>query len=440
MANTSRFWNAVISKIRQSNPHPLGFFVLLVLVTIPLGYAVNSISLGLLGAAAIFNFRKFSFKLQPLLLLPVLLYLLMSLSLLWTVDPAETSSALAKELPLLVIPVIFMLAPAFDTREKNQILRGFATVFTLYVGYWLLAATARFVLSGNPNVFFYHELVTLDLNAIHVSVYASVAFFVLQNLERRPFWALPALWMLGIFILLLSSKNIIVIFVFLLGLRALMKKGGKPRWGIWAAVISVSAAILFAVPQTRERFMLEARTMFESNTVNTHLSRGEDKVYNVSIAQAWSQEKFEPNHFFPGAAFRVYQFRVFCELVARDKIFFSGYGLNASYKKIRDKTLEDNLYQGNDGNFGYNRSNFHNQYVQVFAELGFFGFLLLVAMVLVNLKIAFAFKDFAHISFAVLMISLFLTESFLWRQRGVIFFTMLYCLFLSGAAPARNNR
>jgi len=43
-------------------------------------------------------------------------------------------------------------------------------------------------------------------------------------------------------------------------------------------------------------------------------------------------------------------------------------------------------------------------------------------------------KDFVHISFTVLMISLFLTESFLWRQRGVIFFTGMYCLLNSGIA------
>jgi len=64
--------------------------------------------------------------------------------------------------------------------------------------------------------------------------------------------------------------------------------------------------------------------------------------------------------------------------------------------------------------------------------LGFFGFLILVIMLLFTLKKTIQSKDFIQIAFAVLMISLFLTESFLWRQRGVVFFTMLYCLFNSG--------
>jgi O-antigen ligase len=63
--------------------------------------------------------------------------------------------------------------------------------------------------------------------------------------------------------------------------------------------------------------------------------------------------------------------------------------------------------------------------------LGIFGLLLLLVILFVNLNNALKTKDFIHISFAVLMISLFLTESFLWRQRGVMFFTVMYCLFNS---------
>ena len=63
------------------------------------------------------------------------------------------------------------------------------------------------------------------------------------------------------------------------------------------------------------------------------------------------------------------------------------------------------------------------------APLGVVGFVLLIIMVFINLKNAFKSKDFVHIAFAILMISLFLTESFLWRQRGVLFFMIFYCLF-----------
>ena len=50
-------------------------------------------------------------------------------------------------------------------------------------------------------------------------------------------------------------------------------------------------------------------------------------------------------------------------------------------------------------------------------------------MLILTLKNAIKSKDFVRFSFAILMISLFLTESFLWRQKGVLFFIAFYCLF-----------
>jgi len=50
-------------------------------------------------------------------------------------------------------------------------------------------------------------------------------------------------------------------------------------------------------------------------------------------------------------------------------------------------------------------------------------------MLALNFKKGIKNKYFVHIAFSILMISVFLTESFLWRQRGVVFFTLFYCLF-----------
>lgn len=111
-------------------------------------------------------------------------------------------------------------------------------------------------------------------------------------------------------------------------------------------------------------------------------------------------------------------------------MFLSGFGLNASYPKIEEKAKQYNLYLGKDGTDGYQTKNFHNQYVQNFAELGIFGFIILLLILIVNIKKAYNSKDFVHFAFAILMISLFLTESFLWRQRGVVFFTVMYCLLI----------
>ena len=124
-------------------------------------------------------------------------------------------------------------------------------------------------------------------------------------------------------------------------------------------------------------------------------------------------------------------------MLQEDSIVLTGYGLNATDFRIAEKGKEHNLYSGDATHEGYQKKNFHNQYIQTFAELGIFGLLLLLIMVLLNIKNAIKTKNFVSISFAVLMISLFLTESFLSRQRGVVFFSTLYCLFNS---ESNNNK
>jgi O-antigen ligase len=110
-------------------------------------------------------------------------------------------------------------------------------------------------------------------------------------------------------------------------------------------------------------------------------------------------------------------------------MFWKGFGLNASLVKIEEKGKKYDVFLGDEKTEGYQMKNFHNQYIQNFAELGVIGFVLLILILGLNLKNALKSKDFIHIAFAILMISLFLTESFLWRQRGVVFFALFYCLF-----------
>ncbi|MCF8322494.1 MAG: O-antigen ligase family protein, partial [Flavobacterium sp.] len=159
-----------------------------------------------------------------------------------------------------------------------------------------------------------------------------------------------------------------------------------------------------------------------------------------SIRQAWNQEKFKANDYFTGTAFRVYQIRIFIEMLQDDFNIWTGYGLNASQFRVVEKGIEHQVYLGDTTHEGYQNKNFHNQYIQFFAELGIFGLFLLLTMLFLNVKNALKTKDFVFISFAVLMISLFLTESFLARQRGVIFFIVFYCLFNTAIDDNQNTK
>ena len=402
--------------------------LLLVLLSIPLGYAVNSIAMGLFAISTLIYLKKVNITVDKYLLLPVLLYLLMALSLLWSFDLINSLSAVSKELPLLIVPLCFMTFSSYDRYKKEIILKYYSVGMVFYVIYFLARAIIKYSVTKDSAVFFYHELVTYDLNAIHVSVYVTLAFYYFYTQPNRTILVSTISFLLAAFIFLLSSKNIIIVFILLLFIfecfyakeKLKLKKVGL------AILIVISSFLLFS-SKIKERFLLE----FKSDTIANSTNTAKGDVNKVSIHDAWTKDKFQQNDFFSGTAFRVYQIRVFKELLTEESILFTGYGLNAADAKVQKKGVEHTVFSGDSTHYGYQSLDFHNQYIQIFAETGIFGLIILLLIVSLNLRNAIKSKDFRSITFAVLMISLFLTESILIRQRGIAFFILFYCVFNS---------
>ena len=430
MENIFNFSKNVFQNLKQEyNNHPSLLFVLLALLCIPLGYAFNSLSLALLIIITLINFKKADFGFKNYLIFPIVLYLLMLLSLNWSIDTDRTIAAISKELPLLLFPICFLLFRTFSDDEKQKIIKGFSYGMVAFAVFYLINASIRFLSSQDTSVFFYHELVTKDVNAIHVSVYMSVSFFYFLVKPIKTNWDKLALAVLFLMVFLLSSKNIVVVFIGLLGYYYLFFSKTAKKLRLRNLILAI--IILLSLPfigKVKERFKQEYETIMTDSSVNDVINKGSETVYNVSIKQAWNNDTFKPNDFFPGTAFRVYQFRIFTEFLHEEAIFWKGFGLDASYSKIEEKGVQYHLFLGNQYQEGYQKMNFHNQYIQVFAELGIFGFLLLIIMLALTIRNGIASKNYFHIAFSVLMIFLFITESFLWRQRGVTFFIVMYCV------------
>ena len=404
---------------------------LLILITLPTIMAINNVSTAIFILSVLIFNRNSKVSTQVTLLVPILLFVWMAASYFWTVDVSRTTAAISKEITLFLIPVTFLLMRPFSKDQILKLLKYYGYAMVFYAVFFLLRASVRYLISGDQRAFFYHGeydddfgLVPKLLNAIHVSVYVAVAFFYFLSKEIRSKLDVLCASILFVFIFLLSSKNIIIVFLFLIRIHFFYfsKSSNKMRLRYLTIFILVVGSIL-SFSKIKNRFLVE----FQSNT-NTSISHN---VYNeanegvnyISIYEAWNNEKFTQSDYFPGTAFRVYQFRMFLEIFKEEPIFWEGLGLNASLHKLKEKELKYNLYPV------YGSFNFHNQYVQNFAELGFVGFLLLIVILFLNIKKAIHNKDFLHISFGILMISLFLTESFLWRQTGVLYFIIFYCLF-----------
>lgn len=387
-------------------------------------YAYNSITTGVFIGISILAFKKNYLKAEKSLMVPIALYLLMLASLFWTTDFPETKLALFKMFPFLLLPLCFMINKPFLNEQKQKIIKYYGYAMVLFALFYLIRAAILFFETKDTSVFFYHGLVTEDVNAIHVSVYMVLGYFSFMMPPTKTIYEKGALFLLASLIILLSSKNVVIVFLVLNLIYLFFASESKNKKKLLLTVIGFGLVIAVVFYQKlKNRFEIEIASNLKENTINHDISGSKGLVYNVTIGEAWRTERFDKNDFFPGTALRVYQFRIFLEMMAKDDACLTGYGLNATKHKIKEKRIEHNLFEG------YDEFNFHNQYVQFFAELGVFGFLLLLIMVITNFKNGLKNKDFIHISFAVLMISLFLTESFLSRQRGIIFFMAFYCLF-----------
>ena len=399
----------------------LVFLLSLVAITIPMGNVYNSISIIFFVLLSVLAVRRQDVSFRSVLLWPVLLFLLMVVSVLWSVNCTASIKALGKEASLIFIPLAFFLNRRLGRRGVDDILKNYSIGMCLFGLYCIIRAIVRYTATGNANVLFYHELAGVGLNAIYLSVLFSLALFEFLSRTHKTIMGNVSMLFLLIMVFMLSSKNIIFIDVVLIISYYLFFSGMAKKARITAiATFSILAAILGYYGKIYQRFV------HETETGATVTSMG---IHNVTINEAWSNNQFSSNDYFNGTAFRTYQIRIFTEMLQEDPILFTGYGLNNSGIKIEAKGNEHNLYHGNDENVGYNKLNFHNQYVEAFADLGIFGVLIIFIMAIINLVNGIKQKYFVHIAFAILMISLFLTETFLWRQRGVVFFTVFYCLF-----------
>ena len=424
MANIYNFSrNALLKRIGLTpGKKLLVFLISLVALTIPMGYVYNSVAVIFFVACSVLSARRQDFSLKLPLLLPAGLFVLMLASVLWSLNPHESLKALGKEAGLIFIPLAFMLNRRLNGRGVNDILKNFSLGMCLIGVYFLARAVLRYISSGNPDVFFYHELATLKVNAVYLSVLVSMAFIVFLAKKGKTLWGYAAMGFLLLLIFLLSSKNLIIIDVALVLLYYIFYSPlpKKARVGV-LLVFTAVFLVLGYYGRIYDRILHETEA-----AQHNELSDG---IHYVTVGEAATREKFTENCYFNGTAFRTYQARIFTEMLQEDPILFTGYGLNASTIKVEQKGLEHNVYHNNDEKMAYNKLNFHNQYVEVFADLGLVGFLIVIAMLAINLKKGLQSKYFIHIAFAILMISVFLTESFLWRQRGVVFFTIFYCLF-----------
>ena len=397
-----------------------------VLVSIPLPYIINSISIILL--IVVFGFlyyKNFNIKWQWYLVVPILYFIILSSSIFFVYPNPNFEIGFQKSLPILVFPLLFLNKSFTDSLKIKQILLYYSTSQVLYALFYILKALLKFIETKNKDVFYFQNLVGIDQNAIYFSVYATLAMFFFYTQRQKNTYYRICLFILLFFLFLLSSKTLIFIniicYVLFYFFFSDSKKSVKVLTFICSGIFLLFS--IYFVPQVNQRLKEEYQTAFVDNTINKAYSNPEEKTFNISLNEAWGNKKFKKNQFFPGTAYRVFHVRIFDELISQNNNWLFGFGLNNVDLVLQNEYKKYNVFLNQD------YQNFHNQYIQTFAETGFFSFLILIGLVLTAIIYSIKNNNFLGLVFAITMLLLFFTESFLIRQRGIVFFISFYCLF-----------
>jgi len=403
--NAQAYLNKVIN-----NEQVYLWLISFVLISLPLAHNINSIFIILLFLFSfsfyLINKRKIKFEFRPIIILFVCIYILAIASLFWSVNINKSFQGLTQKLSYLIIPLLFLVSPDIDPKKINRIFYNFSFAIVLYSIYCLSLGFILFFKTGDKEYLFYHNLSQPlnDINAIYMSMYTAFAllyFFLKKEKQKRDFVFLS---ILSVFLILLSSKVIITLTSLLIVLSIFfIKKGNRSKR---LKTILIVCVLILTILSTR-------------NIIN----RFNTEIENTKITEIFSKNEFGQVYHWTGTSLRLFQIRVFFELLREDKIFLNGYGIDASESRLQEKYEQYNLFPG------FYQYNLHNQYLQVFSELGFIGLLLLFSIFYTCFKNAILKKDFLFFSFLLLVSILCFTESYLWRQRGMVFFITTSLLF-----------
>jgi len=374
-----------------------------------------------LGLSWIFTFaykEKFQALLkQPAAIAFIALYLLHLLSMIYTENHAEGWNDIRLKITLFLLPLFMMSTRVLLSEQRIFLLKFFAGLMMLMAGADLTFSLSEYLISANPEAFYYTKLTHVLASKPHyVAWYYSFAMFIaLYHLLTSNKWR--ALWIFGFILLLislilLSSRAYIMAFIIVFSVSFVkwMKTSAvsKLAWVKMLFAVSLFFGALFVIPKTNLRINDTVIELQELVGADTH-------------------KQTNP---------RVYLWKYALDLIVEKPIL--GYGVGDAKVQLNSALKDcDAKFWNGERNIPISEKsyNFHNQFLQTWAEVGIFGFLLLIFLMIRPFYIKEQHPLF--LIFLGLTFIGFLTESMLERQAGVVLIAFMYPL-LSGLNKTKS--
>lgn len=347
---------------------------------------------------------------KPLALAVIVYFLIHIISVSYSDNSHLAWKDVQLKITLLLMPLFMLSTSLFSQKLRQALLKIFAISMAVMASADLVYAYSDYLVSDDVNVFFYKSLPHFLVNkphyvAWHYSFALFVVFFELfQKKSKWFFWTLIALILL-ISLVLLSSRAYLFAFglVLLISIVKLMQTYKYSTKRKLAVILIAIALPIFSllIPQIKSRIVdtfVEVKELFGTDT---------NKETNA----------------------RVYIWKYAYDLILQKPITGYGVGDAKAELNVALRDCKAMFWDGKQNIPIYAKNyNFHNQFLQSWAEVGLIGFLLLLYIILRP----FYLKD-QHPLFLIfigLTFVGFMTESMFERQAGVVFFAIMYPLLM----------
>ncbi|WP_142784464.1 O-antigen ligase family protein [Changchengzhania lutea] len=393
----------------------------------PISQKISTINIGLLLIVTIISFKFSSFYFKTGLVLPICLYVLYCISLLYSSE--MQLGIIEQKASLLVFPIIFMLNKSYKN-HFNLILKYFvlgcisALIICEINAFYSSMDFSNFIFDSriDKSMTFYDSLVydqnfffSYNFSFIHQAVYFSMYFLlaiailfyykifkssIIQN-------AFLIFLFFGIFQVLNKASFIILFPILMIKVYTVIKNKRNAR-------IYILLFFIFSVPI----FILNPR--FKNFQQKRFIINQSDlKVKDFKKIRNIKSNDYN---------FRVMLWASALDLIKENPLI--GIGAGGSHNRLYEVfAVKRQWYDKTE------KYHAHNQYLQILLDLGIIGF-----SVFIFLLISFLCKVFKYnnenlkliaINFALIIIINFLFESMFERYSGISFFVFFYCLFIS---------
>lgn len=393
--------------------------LMLIAFCIPL-YKKLMVPLILLSAVIILlNYKPGTFKANlrsnKVLFLPVLYYIMVAISLLWTDNMEEGLFDLEVKLSFIAFPLLFLFLPGgLQENDKNKILKSFVWGVTAGVIICLVHATIAYI--REPVI--YYTFIYSRLSVIHHPTYfamyinfAIVVLLVWQRQHKIP--SLPSIILTMILLLfswlLMSRSGLItsgVIILYYWGSLFFERK-------FKGAVIMLIAGIILVFTLLQTSRYTKTRLTSIIPIVSTLIQTSDD------VTSESSKDS------------RIITWEAAIHSIREHPVL--GAGTGDVHSALND------YYEANNHHIELERElNAHNQFLQSWVAIGIAGFIIVLLMFLFGIRNSVNVSKLIVTGFFIILALTMFIESIYETQSGVVFFCFFLCFFLIGNQPERK--